>query len=153
MMHPLLATATLQEFFHESWSLPPGWAALLAAFIHGFLLINLFALVPFVFIWAERKVSGRIQDRLGPTRVGGRFGWLQGAADGLKLIQKEDLVPPSADGILFRMAPYIACAAPFAGMMVLPFSDGWAPVETDIALFILFGLLSLEVVGIILAGY
>ncbi len=60
----------------------------LAALIHAVLLFNVFGLSAFIFIWLERKVSGRIQDRLGPTRVGGRFGWLQSLADGVKLIQK-----------------------------------------------------------------
>ncbi len=125
----------------------------IAAFVHAFLLINLFAIIPMVFIWAERKVSGRIQDRLGPTRVGGRFGWLQGLADGIKLVQKEDLVPKDADSMLFRMAPYIACIASFGAFMVLPFNSSWVAVASDVGIFLLFGILSIEVVGIVLAGY
>ena len=69
------------------------------------------------------------------------------------LIQKEDLVPAAADSMLFRMAPYIACVSSFCAFMVLPFSDGWVAVASDVGLFLIFGILSLEVVGIILAGY
>lgn len=125
----------------------------LAALFHAAVLFALFGLAPFAFIWAERKVSGRIQDRLGPTRVGGRFGWLQSLADGIKLIQKEDLVPTAADSMLYRMAPYLVCIASFCTFMVLPFSDGWVAVASDIGLFVLVAILSLEVFGIILAGY
>ncbi|MBW3543913.1 MAG: NADH-quinone oxidoreductase subunit H, partial [Planctomycetes bacterium] len=144
--------ATLADLFRNA-GLSPGGAYALAGIVHAVLLISFFGVVPLIFIWAERKISGRIQDRLGPTRVGGRFGWLQGAADGLKLIQKEDLVPSAADGMLFRMAPYLACIAAFCAFMVLPFSEGWMAVASDIGVFLLFGILSLEVLGIILAGY
>ncbi|MEN9557409.1 MAG: NADH-quinone oxidoreductase subunit, partial [Planctomycetota bacterium] len=72
-------------------TLGDGLQYFLAAVIHAVLLVHAFALSPAVFIWLERKVSGRIQDRLGPTRVGGLFGWLQSLADGIKLVQKEDL--------------------------------------------------------------
>ena len=128
-------------------------AIVLAALIHALLLFNVFGLTAFVFIWLERKVSGRIQDRLGPTRVGGRFGWLQSLADGIKLIQKEDLVPKDADAMLFRLAPFMVCIASFSAFILIPFSDGWAPVASDVGLFLLLAFLSLEVFGIILAGY
>ena len=158
-MSAILAANTLVDFFDGltippfGWEINEGWALVIAALIHAFVLINVFALIPLFFIWLERKVSGRIQDRLGPTRVGGRFGWLQGLADGIKLIQKEDLVPKAADSILFRVAPYIACIAVFGTFMVLPFSDGWVVVAADVGLFLLVAILSLEVLGIILAGY
>src|SRR5580698_5182044 len=125
----------------------------IAALIHAVLLFNVFGLSAFVFIWMERKVSGRIQDRLGPTRVGGRFGWLQSLADGVKLIQKEDLVPKDADAMLFRLAPFMVCVASFSAFILIPFSDGWAPIAADVGLFLLLAFLSLEVFGIILAGY
>src|SRR5580692_4449954 len=125
----------------------------IAGLIHALLLFNVFGLTAFIFIWLERKVSGRIQDRLGPTRVGGRYGWLQSLADGVKLVQKEDLVPKDADAMLFRLAPFMVCVASFSAFILIPFADGWVPVAADVGLFLLLAFLSLEVFGIILAGY
>jgi NADH-quinone oxidoreductase subunit H len=125
----------------------------LAALIHVALVGAFFGLPAGAFIWAERKVSARIQDRLGPTRVGGRFGWLQSLADGMKLIQKEDLAPADADKMLFRLAPYIVVIASFAAFMFLPFSDGWTAVSLDVGLFIALAVLSTEVLGVVFAGY
>lgn len=130
-----------------------GCAVAIAAVIHVALIGAFFGLPAAIFIWAERKVSARIQDRLGPTRVGGRFGWLQALADGAKLVQKEDLAPKAADKPLFRIAPYVVVIASFAAFMFLPFTDGWSAVSLDVGLFALFAMLSLEVIGVILAGY
>src|SRR5690606_12067350 len=105
------------------------------------------------FIWLERKVSGRIQDRLGPTRVGGRFGWLQSIADGIKLIQKEYLIPADADRVLFRLAPYIVMIGSFVAFLALPFSNGWVAQNLNVAVFFILSVLSVEVFGVILAGY
>ena len=145
----MFAAQSIAEFFSDFG----GWQYVIAAVIHAVLLIHVFAVSPFAFIWLERKVSGRIQDRLGPTRVGGLFGWLQSLADGIKLIQKEDLCPTAADSMLFRSAPYIVCVSSFAAFMVLPFSHGWVAVAADCGLFIMLAILSLEVFGIIMAGY
>ncbi len=149
----MFAANSIAEYLDQNVAWLNGCGYWVAALIHALLLIHVFALSPFAFIWLERKVSGRIQDRLGPTRVGGLFGWLQSLADGIKLIQKEDLCPPAADSMLFRSAPYIVCVASFAVFMVLPFSHGWVAVAADCGLFILLAILSLEVFGIILAGY
>src|SRR6478736_4268162 len=139
-MNCLFATLTLEQFLTDqvrSWSKSTSSesaaliAFLLAAFIHAGLLLGLFGGLPVFYIWLERKVAGRIQDRLGPTRVGGKFGWLQTIADGIKLIQKEDLVPKDADNVVFRMAPYLAGIASFAAFMVLPVSDGWVAVSAE----------------------
>ncbi len=159
-MTPAVLATTISEYLQTAeWTerdplpLSETAANIVSAIIHIALLGAFFGLPAFVFIWAERKVAGRIQDRLGPTRVGGKFGWLQSLADGIKLIQKEDLWPGAADAMLFRVAPYLVVVASFAAYLVLPFSDGWAALALDSGLFIALALLSLEVLGIILAGY
>jgi NADH-quinone oxidoreductase subunit H len=125
----------------------------LAAAVHIGLLLNVVAVGALVFIWMERKIAGRIQDRLGPTRVGGKFGWLQTLADGIKLVAKEDITPKDADAILFKLAPYVSFAASFSAYLALPFANGWAAQEVNVAVFFIVAVLGLEVFGVILAGY
>jgi NADH-quinone oxidoreductase subunit H len=128
------------------------WPFIIAA-IAVFLLIN-FMLVGAIFsVWLERKVSARIQDRLGPTRVGGKFGWLQTVADGMKLLCKEDSIPADADRLLFRFGPYIALAGSFLAFIALPFGDGVVAQNMNIAVFYMLAVMSTEIFGIILAGY
>jgi len=125
----------------------------LAAIIVASILVGFVALSAVFFIWLERKVAGRIQDRLGPTRVGGKFGWLQTIADGVKLLVKEDLIPADADQMLFRLGPYIAFCGSFTAFVVLPFANGWVAYSSSIAVFLMLAIMSTEVFGIILAGY
>jgi NADH-quinone oxidoreductase subunit H len=128
------------------------WQILLAI-VAAALLIG-FMLVSAVFsVWLERKVAGRIQDRLGPTRVGGKFGWLQTLADGIKLLVKEDIIPASADHMLFRLGPYIALAGSFLAFIALPFGNRVVAQELNIAILFMLAVMSTEVFGIILIGY
>ena len=70
-------------------------------------------------VWAERRIVARMQMRLGPNRVG-KFGVLQGLADGVKLALKEDLIPAAADKIVFIIAPIISATTCFMAFAVIP---------------------------------
>jgi NADH-quinone oxidoreductase subunit H len=85
--------------------------------------------------------------------VGGRFGWLQSPADGLKLLAKEDTMPAGADWFLFRAAPYISFCASFCVFLAIPFANGWVAQHLNTAVFFILAVAGLEVFGVILAGY
>src|SRR6478672_9890085 len=103
-------------------------------------------------VYAERKIAAFIQDRLGPMETG-YYGILQSVADLLKLIQKVDIVPLKADKALFKLAPIIIFAAVFTGFAVLPLTPEWSGSSISSGLFFLLAIISLDVLGIIIAGW
>ena len=143
----------MAEFLIETVGLPVwlSWTAI--AGLSAVLILNVIAGGALVFIWAERKIAARIQDRLGPTRTGGRFGWLQSLADGIKLLAKEDLMPDGADALLFRIAPYVSFCASFCAFIALPFAFDVVGQRLNVGVFFVVAILGLEVFGVILAGY
>ena len=116
-------------------------------FFLPFLLV--FALLA---VWAERKLSAFIQDRMGPMEVG-RYGLLQTAADIIKLLLKEDIVPQAADRKLFLLAPVLLFVAILAGFAVIPLSSGMEGAGVEVGVFYLLGIISLDVLGIMMAGW
>ena len=143
----------MAELLINNISIPPWLAYAIAAAIQCALLLVVALASAAGFIWLERKVSARIQDRLGPTRVGGRFGWLQPPADGLKLLCKEDILPAAADRLLFRVAPYISFCSAFCVFLALPFANGWVALRLDVGVFFILAVAGIEVFGVILGGY
>ena len=143
----------MAEFLMNTVGLPTWLAWSVTAGVAAFLILNVIAGGALVFIWAERKIAARIQDRLGPTRTGGRFGWLQSLADGIKLLAKEDLMPDGADTLLFRLAPYVSFCASFCAFIAMPFAFDVVGQRLNVGVFFVIAVLGLEVFGVILAGY
>jgi len=117
----------------------------------------LVVLVPLIlsvayFTYAERKIIGFIQQRLGPTRVGWR-GLLQPFADVIKMLLKEIVVPANASRFLFLFAPLVSLVTAFSVWAVVPFSDTFVIAEIDAGLLYVLALTSLGVYGVIIAGW
>lgn len=103
--------------------------------------------------YLERKISAFMQARLGPMRVG-PWGLLQPIADGIKLLTKEDFVPEKADRWIFFFAPYIAVAAAFIVLAVIPFAPDWGVItDVNIGLLFVLAVSSVGVLALILAGW
>ena len=102
--------------------------------------------------FAERKIIGYMQIRLGPNRVGPK-GWLQPIADAMKLMFKEIIIPSRADRFLFLLAPVLSFGPALAAWAVVPFGDGMMISHLDAGLLYLLALTSLGVYGVIVAGW
>jgi len=116
-------------------------------FYLGFLL--LFVVVA---VYVERKTAAFIQARLGPMEVGPK-GIFQTVADLLKMLQKEDLQASAIDKAPFLIAPIVVFAAVFAGYSVLPVNEAVAGSTIESGLFLLLAIVSLDVLGILMAGW
>lgn len=132
---------------------PSGWIALSVSLVvlcsAVLASVALFALIA---VWAERKVSARMQCRLGPMEVG-PHGILQTIADGAKLLAKEDLIPAAADKVLYVLAPILVFTGVLLRFVPIPLGRNLIPSDLHLGLFYLASLGALEVIGIIMAGW
>ena len=102
--------------------------------------------------FAERKIIGYMQVRMGPNRVGPK-GWLQPIADTVKLMFKEIITPTKSSKVVFFIAPMLALAPALAVWSVIPFWDGGVLADVNAGLLLILAINSLDVFGIILAGW
>jgi len=118
-------------------------------------ILFVLAVYPGIFAYTtlvERKALGRIQNRIGPNRVG-RWGILQPIADGLKLLTKEDIVPRRADHIVHFLAPVIAVVPAILLFSVVPVGAGLVPVNLNIGILFAFAVSTASVLALFMGGW
>ena len=113
-----------------------------------FVVLNLAA----GLIWVERRLLALWQDRYGPNRVG-PMGLLQVAADAIKLLAKEDWIPPFADKVVFVIAPAIVAVTTLLSFAVLPVTSRIIITDMNVGLLFILGMSSLGVYSVVLAGW
>jgi NADH-quinone oxidoreductase subunit H len=126
---------------------------ILGAVLRLGLVVVAFLLMPLLVGQLEHKAMAHMQARLGPMYAGGFHGWAQLIADGVKFVQKEHVVPTLADRRVFSMAPAVALVPYLLVLLVIPVGPGWAAINVDIGLFFALAVLSLAVLGTIMAGW
>jgi NADH-quinone oxidoreductase subunit H len=110
-------------------------------------------LVGMVIGFAEMKLSAKMQARVGPYFAGGRWGWAQLIADGVKFFQKEDIVPTDADRPVFKAAPIMVLVGTVALFVVIPFGPNLIFRDLDVGIFYALAISSLSTIGILMAGW
>ena len=143
------------EYLRDVWAGDmANWLSEVIIDIAGILIISTFnLLIVLVLIWLERKIIARMQDRIGPNRVGGRYGLLQTVADVLKLLSKEYITPAGADKLAFNLAPLFIVITALLMWAVIPFAPGLIGTNVNVGLFYVLAISSTSVVALLLAGW
>jgi NADH-quinone oxidoreductase subunit H len=150
-------TETLDQIFVDlkHWLVsfaPDQWQPILSALISVAALIGAFASLFALTTVLERKGLGRIQNRYGPNRVG-PFGLLQPAADGLKALTKEDIVPRTADQLVHFLAPLVLVVPAFLALAVLPMGRNMSMVDLDGGVLFFFAIGATTELSVFMAGW
>jgi NADH-quinone oxidoreductase subunit H len=116
-------------------------------------VMGFFLVVPLGVGYVEHKVLAHMQARLGPMEAGAFHGWAQLVADGVKFIQKEDVIPEAADRSVFSLAPAVAMIPYIAILVVLPFSNTVFALNLDVGIFFVMAMSSVSVIGVLMAGW
>jgi NADH-quinone oxidoreductase subunit H len=117
------------------------------------LVAMMIPLVGMVIGFAEMKLSAKMQYRVGPYFAGGRWGWAQLIADGVKFFQKEDIIPDDADRPVFKFAPILVLIGTVALLVVIPFGPSLIFRDLDVGIFYALAISSLSTIGILMAGW
>jgi NADH-quinone oxidoreductase subunit H len=131
----------------------PAWAVFaLTAGLPALACFTFMSLGPIIYVYAERKISAFMQDRLGPMRVG-PYGVLQTIADTIKLLFKEAIYPRGVDRKLFVIAPLLVNVGAFLPFVVIPWGARLQPADLNVGVFYVSAISAISTVGLIMAGW
>jgi NADH-quinone oxidoreductase subunit H len=134
----------LTDLFANPWVALGGKVLLVAVMV---------PLLALLLGFAELKLSAKMQARVGPYFAGGRWGWAQLIADGVKFFQKEDLIPEDADRPVFKMAPMLVLMSTVALLVVVPFGPDLVFQDLSIGVFYALAISSVGTIGVLMAGW
>jgi len=149
----------LQGFFNQVHQAAAGSAFWSGVFTLGWSLVKFVVVILFmilntlVLVWLERKVSARIQTRLGPMRTGRPHGWLQLIADTFKLLSKEDIIPRAVDRALYVIAPVVVFTSSLLIYVVIPMGPRAIVSDLNIGMLYLAAATSFTMMGVLMAGW
>ena len=121
--------------------------------VRALAVVAAFLLLPLLVGQTEHKVMAHMQGRLGPMYAGGFHGWAQLVADGVKFVQKEDVVPAAADRPVFRLAPAVALVPYLVALSAVPLSDRLVAADLDGGLLFVLAASAVGVLGTLMAGW
>ncbi len=134
------------------WNIAPAAATVIVTLL-GVFILGTFSLALVVFtIWLERKLYARIQDRLGPNRVG-PWGIFQTFPDMVKIFTKEYITPDGADKVVYNLAPILTVSAVILLWAVIPFAPTIVGSEVNVGILYIVAVGALGTLGIIMAGW
>lgn len=136
----------------QSLGISAVWADLILLIVKFACIAGIITVNVIILIWMERKVSGFIQMRLGPNRLG-PWGAFQTVADAIKLLTKEDIIPSRTDKWIFRTAPIFFITVAIMLYIVIPMGDGMQVVDLNIGVFYFISLGSLSTIALLMAGW
>jgi len=149
---PIIAIEQWLIQLFGNWGVPEEWQTTLVYVIGAAILGTVALLFTLILIWAERKIIGRLQDRLGPNRIG-PWGIFQPVADMLKIFIKEHIIPDGVDKIPYHLAPVLAVASVLMLWTIVPFSNNVRGSNLNVGLIFFLGIGALGEIGVILAGW
>jgi NADH-quinone oxidoreductase subunit H len=125
----------------------------LVLIVKAAIVLVFFLTAPLLVGYMEHKVLAHMQSRLGPMYAGRFHGWAQLVADGVKFIQKEDIVPAAADAAVYSMAPAVVLVPYIITLVVIPFSPEIFALNLDVGIFFVLAISSVGVIGTLMAGW
>ena len=125
---------------------------LLIIFLQSLLVLIAVLLMAYFGIYADRKIWAAVQLRKGPNVVG-PFGLFQSAADLLKLLFKEIIIPEKANKMIFILGPIVTCFVALSSWAVIPFAENWVVADINVGILYIFAVSSLGVYGIMMGGW
>ncbi len=134
----------VEQWFDSYW---------LVLIVKTAVVVAFFLVAPLGIGYAEHKVLAHMQARLGPMYAGRFHGWAQLVADGVKFVQKEDVIPAAADRWVFSLAPAVALVPYIVLFVVVPFSDRIFILNLDVGVFFVLAISSVHVIGILMAAW